>query len=75
MKVSRFLPALLFVAACGGDARDDRSAVPQPAVPQQVVEPALAPEATTGEQPVAPRLSHRSQAPPFETSARPHAVR
>jgi hypothetical protein len=48
MKLSRFLPVLAFAAACGGDAREDRSAVPQQAGPVAAL------EATTGEQPAAP---------------------
>ena len=65
MKVSRFLPVLVFVAACTGDSREEQNAVPEPA------EPAAVPEATTGEPATtpAPRETATKDGAPPSTKA------
>jgi hypothetical protein len=63
MKLNRFLPLLVFVAACDGDAREDRRAMALQA------EPAAAPTATTGEQ-AAPAPAQPATKPALSSAAR-----
>jgi hypothetical protein len=68
MKLSLFLPALVFVAACG-DAPEDRSALPL----QQ--EPAAVPAATTGEQTGEQAAPAPAPAPPATKPGQSNAAR
>jgi len=60
MKVSRFLLAVVFVSACGGDARDDAAVREDTSGVRARLESAPAPEATTGEEsPAKPAVARR----------------